>query len=78
MSTVPKDEEGFTIVTIADIIEYLQQFPKETQVDLDKDGWMCSEIRHSTIQELIKQRGLFESDSYTQGGIKVPYFVINN
>ena len=57
--TVKKDEEGFTIVTIGDLKEYLSRYPDDMTVDLDKDGWMCTEIPHNSAVELIAKRGLF-------------------
>ena len=54
-----KDEDGFTIVTVADLKAYLSKYPDNTAVSLDNDGWMCTEIQHKTVAELISARGLF-------------------
>ena len=54
-----KDEDGFTIVTVADLKAYLDKYPDDTHVSLDTDGWLCEEIPHATVAELIEKRGLF-------------------
>jgi len=51
-----KDEEGFTIVEVKDLIEYLQELDPESRVYLDKDGWSDGE----TANEVIKNTYLFE------------------
>ena len=57
---IRKDEEGYVIVTVADLKEYLSKFPGDMRVGLDKDGWMYEEINPETVQQLIEERGLFE------------------
>lgn len=54
-----KDEDGFTVVTVADLKAYLSKYPDDTPVSLDTDGWCCTAIPHSTVAELIAQRNLF-------------------
>lgn len=54
------DDEGFTIVTIGDLVTYLSQFPQDAEVILDKDGWMQDEIPHETAVELVARRGAFQ------------------
>lgn len=49
------------IIKIKHIIEYLQQFDLESQVILDKDGWLKKELDENvTISNIIESRGLFE------------------
>ena len=67
---IRKDEDGFVIVTVADLKEYLSKFPDDMRVHLDKDGWMYEEIKPETVQQLIEERGLF--------GQFDGYFFINN
>lgn len=56
---LPRDKEGFVVVTVADIVQYLQTLPQNAAVVLDHDGWMESEIKPDSIQDLIKRRNVF-------------------
>jgi hypothetical protein len=69
-----RDEEGYIIVTVKDLIEFLSDFPPELSVGLDKDGWAENEIEFSSIKELIKKRGVFQR--YKSG--KDDFLMINN
>lgn len=61
MSGVKRDEDGEVIVTVKDILEYLQQFPADMRVVLDKDGWMEDENDYEDdISKLIHYRGIFQ------------------
>lgn len=61
-------------VTTADLVEYLNQFPPNTEVGLNKDGWMEDEIKAATPRELIKRRGLF----FVGKLFDETYLIINN
>jgi len=71
--SLPKDADGCVIVTVADILEYLEQFPKNTPVTLDHDGWMEDEEGFENVQQLIKSRGLFQYFNFS-----TPFLCINN
>ena len=43
-------------IKVKDLIEYLQQFDPETEVELDKNGW---DYYYKTPAEIIKHNGLF-------------------
>jgi hypothetical protein len=59
----PMDGEGYCIITVQDIVEYLNTFPPQTRVHLDKDGWEEREIEDTdaSVQGIIRRRGLFQS-----------------
>lgn len=59
-------------VKIKDLIAYLSTLPPEASVHLDKDGWMDDELKWTTPQQLIEQRGLWHF--YNEAG----YLMINN
>lgn len=46
-------------VLTSDLIAYLQTLPADTEVLLDKDGWMEDDIQPRDVQQLIRQRGVF-------------------
>jgi hypothetical protein len=45
-------------ITIKDLIEYLEKFPKEMKVYLNYDGWLQEE-GETDPQKVIDNRGLF-------------------
>lgn len=52
--------DGDVVVTVGDLIEYLQSFPQNLPVILDKDGWLDEgDPGPDTVQQLIKERGVF-------------------
>lgn len=57
----PRDKEGFAIITVKDLKEYLSTLPDNTEVHLDKDGWMDDEtgIEDPTAAQIIERRGVF-------------------
>ena len=72
--SVPRDSKGNVLVTVGDLIEYLHAFPQALPVVLDHDGWLdASDPGPETVQQLIKERGVFQFFS------KPPAFLcINN
>jgi hypothetical protein len=72
----PRDKEGFAIITVKDLKEYLSKFPDDYEVCLDKDGWMENEtgIQDPTAVQIIGRRGLFHT--FTHEG--KTHLTINN
>lgn len=61
MSDLKRDGEGFVIITVKDLLDYLQRFPADLRVVLDKDGWMEEEFEHKNdVLKLIHNRGIFQ------------------
>lgn len=62
-------------VLVSDLVEFLQQFPQDTEVVLDKDGWVEAlvGVEPMSVQELIKNRGLFMYIPWSK-----PILVLNN
>lgn len=48
-------------ITVKDLIEYLSEFPTDTQVFLDKNNWETKEGQ--SPKEIIKYNGIFTYSS---------------
>lgn len=69
-------QEDEMVVTIKDIIEYLQKLDGNAEVGLSHDGWSDFYDKPvNTVQELIENSGLFYYDPNDEDG---PYMTINN
>lgn len=67
------DVDGNVLVTVADIVAYLQTLKQDMRVELDHDGWMDDVDDPTTTHELISSRGLFTVYNFSE-----PFLVINN
>lgn len=52
-----RDEEGFPLVKVKDIIEYLSELDPEMRVYLDKEGWVDGE----NPKDVIENTNLFDT-----------------
>ena len=63
-------------ITTGDLIKYLEQFPKDTEIHLDKDGWLFDEIDETDPIKIIESRGLFWDSKHAN--IDPRFLTLNN